>query len=185
MARVDHALPECVPNGDQLGAYVHDIRNRLREDIAMGQGLFVRVFLPVKREQADTCQTGSFGGRLRTFCPIWTPLFDLSLLLCAHLTINVFSFGPAATVLTGLFAHMFFMHRCFVITRSYTVLVVCGMGAGLAFSAGIASVVALVQLKYHTCVIFPGFKCPRRQLNIPFLRRLLLAFPRLATWWVT
>lgn len=75
------------------------------------------------------------------------------------------AFGPAATVLTGLFAHMFFMHRCFVITRSYTVLVVCGMGAGLAFSAGIASVVALVQLKYHT--------------------RLLLAFPRLATWWVT
>lgn len=56
----------------------------------------------------------------------------------------------AWTALIALIAHIFFMHRCFVITRSYAFLVVCGIGAGVAFTAGVASTIGLLRSKYYT-----------------------------------
>lgn len=71
---------------------------------------------------------------------------------CLLLTI-FYSYEIAWTALIALIAHIFFMHRCFVITRSYAFLVVCGIGAGVAFTAGVASTIGLLRSKYYTCVI--------------------------------
>lgn len=42
------------------------------------------------------------------------------------------------------------MRRCFVVTRSYVSLVICGLGAAVSFVSGVAGSVGLIAAKYYT-----------------------------------
>ncbi|TFK96047.1 hypothetical protein BDV98DRAFT_598023 [Pterulicium gracile] len=54
------------------------------------------------------------------------------------------------TALIALIAHIFFLHRCFIVTRSYLLLVAGGMGAAFSFAGGIATTVYIFRAGYYT-----------------------------------
>lgn len=65
-----------------------------------------------------------------------------------------FTYELGWTALIALIAQIFFLHRCFLVTKSYIFLVLCGIGAAVAFSAGVAASVGLIEAAYYTCVYF-------------------------------
>lgn len=50
----------------------------------------------------------------------------------------------------ALIAQIFFIHRCFVVSQSYVLVVICGLTAGVGFGAGLAASVGLIAAKYYT-----------------------------------
>ncbi|TFL05247.1 hypothetical protein BDV98DRAFT_289579 [Pterulicium gracile] len=63
-----------------------------------------------------------------------------------------FTYELGFTAFIALVAQIFFIHRCFVVSRSYILLVICGMGAGVSFGAGVAASVGLIEARYYTHV---------------------------------
>lgn len=70
-----------------------------------------------------------------------------------------FTYELGWTALIALIAQIFFLHRCFLVTKSYIFLVLCGIGAAVAFSAGVAASVGLIEAAYYTrtdMILAPG-----------------------------
>lgn len=61
-----------------------------------------------------------------------------------------FAYQSGWTALIAMVAQIFFLHRCFSITRSRALVVLCGVGILLSFSAGVATSVGLFRTQYFT-----------------------------------
>ncbi|KAJ7467018.1 hypothetical protein FB451DRAFT_403429 [Mycena latifolia] len=61
-----------------------------------------------------------------------------------------FIYEPAWTALIAAGAQGFFLHRCWIVTRSRVVFVAGGLGIAISLGAGIASSVGLAKAPYYT-----------------------------------